>query len=94
MKKELLEGLSKEQIEKLKTCKDTAEMLSIAKEEGIELNDAQLKAVSGGACETNDACPRCHSTNVKHPLGVHSGPGSDDEFNRRFCNDCGYEWEC
>ena len=51
MKKELLKGLTKEQIAKVKDCKNHDELLSLAKEEGIELTDEQLQVVSGGgAC--------------------------------------------
>ena len=39
MNKDLLKGLSEEQIEKIKACKDSAELLSLAKAEGIELSD-------------------------------------------------------
>ena len=48
MKEELLKGLTDEQIAKLKACKSSEEILKIASEEGVELNDEQLAAVSGG----------------------------------------------
>lgn len=51
MKEELLKGLSEEQIAKIRECKSQEELLKLAKEEGIELTDEQLEAVSGG-----DAC--------------------------------------
>ena len=54
MKKELLNGLTKEQIAKVKACKNGEELLKLAKEEGIELSDEQLEAVNGGAC-SNDS---------------------------------------
>ena len=47
-REELLKGLTKEQLAKIKACKNTEEMLQVAKEEGIELSDEQLQAVSGG----------------------------------------------
>lgn len=53
MKKELLNGLSKEQIAKVKACKSQEELLKLAKKEGIELTDEQLAAVNGGACSTS-----------------------------------------
>ena len=59
MRQELLNGLSKEQIDKIKACKNQEEMLAIAKEEGVELTDEQLEAVSGGIC--TERCPNCHS---------------------------------
>ena len=46
-REELLKGLTKEQKAKLENCKNTEEMLKIAREEGIELTDEQLEAVSG-----------------------------------------------
>ena len=48
MREELLKGLSEEQIKKVEACKDSEEILSLAKAEGIELTDEQLEAVSGG----------------------------------------------
>lgn len=55
MRKELLEGLTDEQIAKVEACSSVEEVLEIAKAEGVELNDEQLGAVTGGACqEPND----------------------------------------
>ena len=59
MNKELLKGLTKEQIAKLNSCKGSEEILKLAKEEGFELNDEQLEAVSGGDCSSEVTCPRC-----------------------------------
>lgn len=60
MKQDLLKGLSEEQIAKIKACKNNEEILKTAKEEGIELNDEQLEAVSGGCGpESGLVCPRC-----------------------------------
>ena len=68
MQPELLKGLSEEQIAKVKACKNQEELLALAKQEGIELNDEQLEAVNGG-CGTSTAtkikigggvCPYCH----------------------------------
>ena len=50
MKKELLKGLTKEQIEKVKKCKNQEELLALAKEEGVSLTEEQLAAISGGGC--------------------------------------------
>ena len=67
MKEELLKGLTEEQIAKVKACKNQDQILKLAKEEGIQLTDEQLEAVSGG-CETtfkknayvpDSACPKC-----------------------------------
>ncbi|MBQ2070137.1 MAG: hypothetical protein II467_04325, partial [Bacilli bacterium] len=61
MREELLKGLSEEQIAKLKQCRSSEEMLKLAKEEGLELSDDQLEAVSGGNCAAPlPLCPRCN----------------------------------
>ena len=39
MKQELLKGLTEEQIAKVKACKDSEELLKLAKQEGIELSE-------------------------------------------------------
>ena len=91
MKEELLKGLSEEQIAKIRECKNTEEVLAIAKEEGIELTDEQLEAVSGGGCTKETVhCPNCGSTNLtKRAVGVaHRVSGY-----RFTCNDCGATWE-
>ena len=63
MKQDLLSGLTEEQIARIKECKSQEEILAFAKEQGIELNDEQLDAVSGGGCLSSDKCPYCGSDN-------------------------------
>ncbi len=58
MREELFNGLSKEQIAKVKACKSADEVMKLAKEEGVELNDEQLEAVSGGSI-CAPVCPNC-----------------------------------
>ena len=53
MKKELLEGLTDEQIEKIKNFDNIQDLLQLAKDEGIELNQEQLEAINGGGCDSN-----------------------------------------
>ena len=50
MKKELLEGLSQEQIEKVKACDNVGDLLQLAKDEDVKLSEEQLDAINGGAC--------------------------------------------
>ena len=50
MDERLFEGLSEEQKEALKNCKTTEEIMEMAANEGLELNEAQMEAVSGGGC--------------------------------------------
>ena len=90
MKEELLKGLSEEQIAKVRACKNSDELLALAKAEGVKLTDEQLEAVSGGgACSVisdigdkinpND-CPKCGK----------NGPTKDGY--KRICKKCGYVW--
>lgn len=53
MKESLLKGLTPDQIEKVKACEDTHDLLQLAKDEGVELNEEQLSAVSGGVCSSD-----------------------------------------
>ena len=88
MKEELLKGLTEEQIAKAKTCKSQEEMLTLAKEEGVELNEEQLEAVNGGGCfDVPDIfCPRCHKESCQPISGGCTG------YDRRTfkCNSCGH----
>ena len=53
MKEELLKGLTEEQIAKVKACDDVKDLLQLAKDEGVELTEEQLNAISGGGCDGN-----------------------------------------
>lgn len=87
MNKELLNGLTKEQIAKVKACSSAEEVLALAKAEGLELTDEQLEAASGGdSClyidlGSEDKCPECGSTDVK--LLAHQ---------YLLCNKCLHRW--
>ena len=90
MKKELLKGLTEEQIKKVKQCKNHDELLALAKEEGIELTDEQLTAITGGgACsvvsDIGDRinpfdCPKC---GANRPI---------KDGKKLTCQKCGYVW--
>jgi len=89
MKKELLEGLTNEQIAKVKACENHEELLALAKQEGLELTSEQLEAVNGGACSNTDdcpPCPSCGSTNVKNKY-------SGNRVSVFKCKDCGREFD-
>lgn len=84
MKEELLKGLTEEQIAKIKACRNQEEVLAVAKEEGVELTEEQLEAVSGG-CGSDDSdpirCPQCGSTDVTYqPIRFREG--------KFVCNSC------
>lgn len=93
MKKELLNGLTKEQIAKVKSCKNHEELLALAKAEGIELSEEQLSAISGGgACSVASNigdflnpfdCPECGSNDVEAVKG---------KGNLFQCQKCGFKW--
>ncbi len=54
VKQELLKGLSEEQLIKVKECANSFDLLQLAKDEGVELSDEQLMAVTGGGCGGDD----------------------------------------
>lgn len=65
MRDDLLKGLSEEQIKKLNACNSSEEILTLAKDEGVELTNEQLEAISGGACHFQKiTCPYCGSDSV------------------------------
>ena len=87
MKEELLKGLTEEQIAKLKGCKNQEEMLALARNEGVELNNEQLEAISGGCGTIEGAlCPRC---------GSNSGDYYQFYGNCKFytCVECHCNWK-
>jgi hypothetical protein len=80
MKEINLKGLTKEQIEKAKSCTNQEELLRLAKEEGVELNEEQLEAVSGGACTSSTKCPACGCRSFNWDEGQH--------VRRYYCCKC------
>lgn len=89
MKEDLLKGLTEEQIAKAKACKNSDELLKVAKEEGVALTNEQLEAISGGSiCNSAPSkCPVCGSKNIS----------AVERRKARYyydckCKDCGYEW--
>ena len=83
MKQELLKGLTEEQIAKVKACKNQEEILAIAKQEGIELTDEQLEAVSGGSfCAS--PCPKCGTADNVY-VCQEEGPN----YQKYVCTKCG-----
>ncbi len=92
MKKELLKGLTDEQIEKARSANNAEELLSLAKKEGVELTDEQLEAVSGGACTIKKKCPKCGGKD--HKIWYEDTPGYGDDVKdcHYKCKKCGYHW--
>ncbi len=96
MRKELLKGLSEEQIKKVEAAKSAEEILALAKEEGIELSDEQLEAVSGGGCSTTVKCSECGSKDIKATEYVETQSplnGSGKIGVKYKCRKCGHKWE-
>ena len=96
MKKELLKGLTEEQIKKVKECKSSEEILALAKAEGVQLSDEQLEAVSGGGCLSRTLkCKKCGSKNIhersQYYPGSYGSPGRTVYFYT--CRECDYEWK-
>lgn len=51
------EDLTPEQQEKAKACKTPEDILALAKEEGYELSEEELQAISGGGMWDIKRCP-------------------------------------
>lgn len=58
--------LTPEQQEKAKTCKTPEDVLAFAKEEGVELTDDQLEALSGGWDECDNYTGKKHDRFCRH----------------------------
>ena len=94
MREELLKGLTDAQREKAKNCNSREELLKMAQEEGVELNDEQLAAVSGG-CTAVDVvppprpehvtCTNCGSSTVEFYYQVRTANGYYWEYKCRKC---------
>ena len=98
MRNELLKGLSEEQIKKIEACKNSEEILNLAKAEGIELTDEQLEVVSGGGCLFTIKCDKCGNETfesafiIKNIPGLVMGSGKDDvqyPLDVVVCKKCG-----
>ena len=50
MRKELLKGLTEEQIAKVREFDDVSDLIQLAKDEGVELTEEQLNAINGSGC--------------------------------------------
>lgn len=90
MKKDLLKDLTEEQISKVKNCKNQDELLELAKNEGVELSDEQLAAISGGFCSSSDfrwKCPNCGSSDTE--VLERYDQGTPHEYVRVHCKKCG-----
>lgn len=80
MREELLKGLTEEQIAKIKGIDNARDLLQLAKDEGVELSDEQLAAVSGGNCDSG-VCPDC---------GCYQTNYFDNGYTRKYyCAKCG-----
>ena len=67
-KRKLLEGLTDEQVAKVKATKSHEELYALAKAEGIELTNEQLEVIRGGGiCSAGYevTCPECDSLDVE-----------------------------
>lgn len=90
MRNDLLKGLTEEQIAKAKACKSQEELIALAKQEGVELTDEQLGAISGGFCNSSDLrwrCPSCGSSDTE-VWNIYD-KGTSMESLRVHCKKCG-----
>ena len=95
MREELLKGLSEEQKKKVAECKSAEDVLALAKAEGVELNDEQLEAVSGGCGDSKIKCPKCGSSNINVVVEEAAKTTLDagGTVRKYRCLDCNHKWE-
>ena len=91
MRKELLKGLTEEQIEKASKCKNSKELLAAAKKEGIELSEEQLKAVNGGGCTATPKVSTCSSCGAQVTGEFFETTPGDGRYVFK-CTNCGNHW--
>ena len=87
MKEDLLKGLTDEQITRVKNCNNSEELLAMAKQEGVELSDEQLNAISGG-CYNSSSVERYEIDNMQCPECLNSHcmeKVSDDWYRCKYC---------
>lgn len=89
MKEDLFNGLTKEQIAKARACKNHESLLELAKEEGVELNEDQLKAIAGGGFCSGDKCPQCGHDDIALWKDYRN---KDHVIIHYMCKKCKYEW--
>lgn len=79
-----LNDLTEGQKAKIRGCGSAEELASLAEEEGIELTDEQLSAVSGGSWNSADfpKCPKCNSEDIY----------KDRNTGVWHCRACGHTW--
>jgi len=76
------DDLTDEQKNKLVGCTTPEEILALAKDEGVELDDKDLEKVAGGIdWDDSMPCPFCGAK----PTGIHGTNGA------RFCYKCNKE---
>ena len=91
-KKELLGNLTEEQLEKVRACKNSEELLALAQKEGVELSDEQLEAVTGGCGEVViGPCPQCGSSEIDTEFDSEM-PKSRAGYHCK-CRECGFGWD-
>ena len=86
MKKELLKGLTEEQIAKVREFDDVSDLIQLAKDEGVELTEEQLNAINGGCGKSkewyeidNMQCPECLNSHCMEKV-------SDAWYRCKYCN--------
>ena len=93
MKQDLLKGLTDAQIARAKGCKNQEELLTLAKEEGVELTEEQLEGINGGCGSGSgkpEKCPKCGST--KFTTNTRLCQGGTERTLIYKCSKCGHEW--
>ena len=94
--------MTPEQVEQAKKCVTAEERMEFIKDNGVELSDEQLDAISGGILIPPPTAPECpNAPKGKHddvptgntrPGGVFGDIWPDAEYRCRYCNRTVWEW--
>ena len=95
------DDLTSELVEQARKCMTPEERLAFIKENGIELSDEQLEAVSGGftSSPTGAECPKSPSgdhedypTGNKRPGSIFGDVWPDVEYRCKWCDRTVWKW--
>ena len=84
-----IKSLTPEQIEKAKSCVSAEELVAFAEQEGIELSEEQLDALSGGACW--DSEPTTYHYTVVCSFCGKENNWPTTEPDRKYCVYCAHK---
>ncbi len=84
-----IKDLTIEQVEKVDACETPEEILALAREEGYELSDEEMRSISGGDWSPKEALPQCPMCG-SYAILINPMPGTGCAICT--CGDCRHQW--